>query len=41
MNTVKNFTTINLPLNEIDVLEVVVLLMIYLIKYAFQIKQKV
>ena len=40
MNTVKNFTTIHLHLNLIDVLEVVVLLMTYLIKNVFQIKQK-
>ena len=41
MNTVKNFTTIYLRLNEIDVLEVVLLLVIYLIKYVFQTKQKI
>ena len=36
MNTVKNYSTINLWLNEIDALEVVILLMTYLIKYVFQ-----
>ena len=41
MNTVSNFTTIHFRLNYIDVLEVVILWMIYLIKYAFQIKQKI
>ena len=41
MNTVKNFTNIHLRLNQIVVLEVVILLMTYLIKYAFQIKEKI
>ena len=41
MDTVSNFTTILFRLNYIDVLEVVILWMIYLIKYAFQIKQKI
>ena len=41
MNTVKNFTTIHLWLNHIDVLEVVILLITYLIKYVFQNKQKI
>ena len=41
MDTVSNFTTIHFWLNYIDVLEVVILWMIYLIKYAFQIKQKI
>ena len=41
MKTVKNLAIINLQLNEIDVLEVVILLMTYLIKYVFQIKQKI
>ena len=41
MDTVSNFTTIHFRLNYIDVLEVVILWMIYLIKYAFQIKQKI
>ena len=41
MNTVKNYATIHFQLNHIDVLEVVLLLMIYLIKYVFQIKQKI
>ena len=40
MNTVKNYSTINLWLNEIDALEVVILLMTYLIKYVFQKKNK-
>ena len=39
MNTVRNYTTIHLQLNLIDVLEVVILLMTYLINYMFQIKQ--
>ena len=39
MNTVKNYSTINLWLNEIDALEVVILLMTYLIKYVFQKKK--
>ena len=38
MNTVKNYPTIHLRLNWIDMLEVVILLMTYLIKYVFQIK---
>ena len=38
MNTVKNFTTIHLGLNYMNVLEVVILLMAYLINYVFQIK---
>ena len=41
MDTVSNFTTILFRLNYIDVLEVVILWMIYLIKYVFQIKQKI
>ena len=41
MNTAKNFATINLRLNQIDTLEVVILLATYLIKYVFQIKQKI
>ena len=36
MNTVKNCTTVHLQLNYLDVLEVVILLMTYLIKYVFQ-----
>ena len=40
MNIFKNFTNICLQLNCIDVLEVVVLLMTYLIKYVFQMKQE-
>ena len=39
--TVKNFITIDFQLNYIDVLEVAILLIIYLIKYVFQIKQKI
>ena len=38
MNTVKNFTTIQFAI-KIDVLEVVILLMTYLIKYVFLTKQ--
>ena len=38
-DTVKNFTTTHLRLNQIDVFEVVILLMTYLIKYVFEIKQ--
>ena len=41
MNTVKNYPTIHLRLNWIDMLEVVILLMTYLIKYVFQIKLSV
>ena len=41
MNPVKNFDTIRLQLNETNVLEVVILLMIYLIKYVFQIRQTI
>ena len=40
MNKVKNFTTIDFLLNKIEELEVVILLMTYLIKYVFQIKQQ-
>ena len=36
MNTVKYYTTIHLRLNQIDALEVVIFLMIYLITYVFQ-----
>ena len=36
-----NFTTIHLQFNEIEVLELVTLLMTDLIKYVFQIKQKI
>ena len=41
MNIVKNFTTIHLWLYYVDVLDVVILLMTYLIKYVFQIIHKV
>ena len=41
MNTVKNFTTIHLRVNQIDKLEVVIRLMTYLTKYMFQMKQKI
>ena len=34
---VKNFTTIHFRLNKIDVLEVAILLMTYIIKHVFQI----
>ena len=37
----KDFTTIHSQLNQIDVLEVAILWMIYLIKYVFQIKWKI
>ena len=40
MNTIKNYITLHLQLNLIDVLEVVILLMTYLIKYVFQAKQR-
>ena len=40
MNTIKNFISIHLLLKEIDVLEVIILLMTYLINYVFQTKQK-
>ena len=36
-----NFTTIHLQFNEIEVLELVTLLLTDLIKYVFQIKQKI
>ena len=39
--TVKNYTTIHLQLSWIDVLEVVILLMAFLIKYVFQRKQMI
>ena len=39
MNTVENFTTVNLQLNQTNVLEVVTLSMTSLIKYVFQTKQ--
>ena len=41
MNTVKNFTTIHLWLNYIDVLEVVILLITYLIKNKVCVPNKV
>ena len=41
MNTAKNFTAIHLRLNKEDVLGVAILLMTWLIKYVFQIKQKI
>ena len=41
MNTVKNYITLQLQLNQIEVLEVVIFLMTYLINYVFQIKQKI
>ena len=37
----KNLTSLHLWLNQIDVLEVVILLITYLIKYVFQVKQKI
>ena len=39
MSTVKNYTTIHLRLNLIDVLKVAILLMTDLVQYVFQIKQ--
>ena len=41
MNSVKSFTTIHLKLDWTNVLEVVTHPMTYLIKYVFQIKQKI
>ena len=41
MNRVNSYTTIHLQLNQIDVLEVVILLMTWLIKYISQTKQKI
>ena len=41
MNTVKNFNSIHLRLNYIDLLEIVILLMTFLIKYVFQTKLKI
>ena len=38
-NTVKNFTTIHLLSNKIDVSEVLILVLTFLRKYVFQIKQ--
>ena len=39
MSTVKNYTTIHLRLNLIDVLKVAILLMTDLVQFVFQIKQ--
>ena len=39
MNTLKNYTTIHLRLNLIDVLKVAILLMTDLVQFVFQIKQ--
>ena len=41
MNTRKDYVTIHLQLTEIDVLEVVTLLRIYIIEYVFQKRQKI
>ena len=41
MNTIKNYNIIPLRLNWIDVLEVAILLMTYLIKYVLQTKQNI
>ena len=41
MNIVKEYITIHLQLIKIDVSEVAILLMIHLIEYAFQTKQKI
>ena len=40
MNTVKNFATIHLRINQTDLLEVVILIMTILTNYVFQIKQE-
>ena len=40
INTVKIYTAIHLGLNKMDVLEAVILLMTYLIRYVFEIKHK-
>ena len=40
INIFKNFTAIHFQLNWIDVQEVVILLMTYLVKHVFQIKQR-
>ena len=41
MNTFKNYTTLHLHLDWIDVLEVTILLMICITKYVFQTKQEI
>ena len=41
MNTLKDYVTIHFQLISIDVLEIVIFLRTYLIKYVLQIKQKV
>ena len=41
MNKAKNITTIHLPLNFIEALEAVTLLITCLIKYVFHLKQKI
>ena len=41
MNTDKNYTTIDLRLNQINLLEITILLMTYLMEYGFQTKQKI
>ena len=41
MNTVKNCINIHLRLNQADVLEAVIPLMTYVIKYVLQTKQKI
>ena len=41
MNNVKDYITLHLLLIQIDVLEVVILLMVYLLEYVFQTKQKI
>ena len=40
MNTVKNFATIHLRINQTDLLEVVILVTTILTNYVFQIKQE-
>ena len=41
MNNVKDYITIHLQLIQTDVLEVAILLMVYLLEYVFQTKQKI
>ena len=40
MNAIKNYTTTHLRLSSIDMLEVVILSMTYLIRYVFQINRR-
>ena len=41
MNNVKDYINIHLQLIQTDVLEVAILLMVYLLEYVFQTKQKI